>query len=392
MAQHADGKALIDALARLTGADVAASEDLTGAVEQGGNWLLEYRTGGIETPLAITTAEQFSYSAILATYTVANTSDSGSGSLRAAISNANANAGADTIVFNITGAGVHTISLTSAALPNISGTVTIDATTQPGFAGTPLIELDGSGAGAGASGLVLAGGSSGSTVRGLVINSFSASAIRILNSSNNLIAGNFLGTNAAGTATEGNQVGVFITNSSTNNTVGGTSVSDRNIISGNTVDGIQIWGAGTSGNVVQGNYIGLDVTGTLDLGNTNQGVAIFGGATNNTIGGTLADAGNVISGNNQYGVAITQSGTNGNVVQGTASALTRPALPASPTVGKASTSTDRRPVTPSEARLPEQGTPSPTTRWTVWRSARPPVSATGFWATRFFPMVGLGST
>ena len=265
--------------------------------------------------MAISTAEQFSYSAILATYTVTNTNDTGSGSLRAAINSANTNAGADTIVFNIAGAGVHTINLTSA-LPNITGVVTINAATQTGYGGTPLIELNGSGAGAGASGLVLAAGSSGSTVRGLVINSFSASAIRILSSSNNIIAGNFLGTNAAGTATEGNQVGVYITSSSTNNTVGGTSVSDRNIISGNTVDGIQIWGAGTSGNVVQGNYIGLDVTGTLDLGNTNQGVAIFGGATNNTIGGTLADAGNVISGNNQYGVAITQSGTNGNAVQG----------------------------------------------------------------------------
>ncbi len=85
VAQQRSGKALIDALARLTGADVAASEDLTGAADLGGDWDLEYRTGGIETPLAISTAEQFSYSGTLATYTVTNTNDTGAGSLREAI-------------------------------------------------------------------------------------------------------------------------------------------------------------------------------------------------------------------------------------------------------------------------------------------------------------------
>ena len=68
VAEYADGKALVNALSRLTGADVAASENLTGAAAQGGDWNLEYRTGGIDTPLAISTAEQFSYSGILATY------------------------------------------------------------------------------------------------------------------------------------------------------------------------------------------------------------------------------------------------------------------------------------------------------------------------------------
>ena len=103
---------------------------------------------------------------------------------------------------------------------------------------------------------------------------------------------------------------------STNNTIGGTTAADRNIISANTVDGIQIRNAGTASNVVLGNYIGLDVTGTVDLGNTNQGVAIFGSATNNTIGGTAAGARNVLSGNNGEGVRITGAGTTGNVVQG----------------------------------------------------------------------------
>ena len=170
-----------------------------------------------------------------------------------------------------------------------------------------MIELNGAGAGA-AAGLTLAAGSSGSTIKGLADQSLRAGRHPDHASSNNVIAGNFLGTNAAGTAGLGNLVGVSIILGSTNNTIGGTTAADRNIISANTVDGIQIRNAGTSNNVVLGNYIGLDVTGTVDLGNTNQGVAIFGSATNNTIGGTAAGAGNVISGNNGEGVRITGSG------------------------------------------------------------------------------------
>src|SRR6185295_14542127 len=66
----------------------------------------------------------------------------GNCTLRAAIQESNALAGADTINFNIAGAGVHTISVTTQ-LPAITGAVTIDATTQPGYAGKPLIELSG---------------------------------------------------------------------------------------------------------------------------------------------------------------------------------------------------------------------------------------------------------
>ena len=217
-------------------------------------------------------------------------------SLREAITAANNTAnvgGPDRIYFNIAGAGPHTINLGSV-LPDITQAIIIDGTSEPDFAGTPVIELNGAGAGAATSGLILASGSSGSTIRGLVINRFSESAIRILGSSNNTVAGNFLGTNTAGTAALGNQVGVYITLSSTNNTVGGTTAADRNIISGNTVDGVQVFGSGTQGNVVIGNYIGVDVTGTVDLGNTFQGVAIFNQSINNTIGGTAAGAGNVV--------------------------------------------------------------------------------------------------
>jgi hypothetical protein len=123
---------------------------------------------------------------------------------------------------------------------------------------------------AGGNALTLSGAaSSGSTIRGLVINRSPGVAIRILlGSSNNVIAGNFLGTDLTGTVASGNAVCVFIQTS--NNRAGGTTAADRNIISGNTVDGIQINGVGATDNLLQGNYIGLDVTGTAALGNTTR--------------------------------------------------------------------------------------------------------------------------
>ena len=135
--------------------------------------------------------------------------------------------------------------------------------------------------------LELASGASGSTIRGLCINRSPEAAIHVVDSANNVIAGNFLGTDLAGTTTAGfgNIAGVNIHGgASTSNRVGGTAAADRNIISGNTVDGVQIISG--SNNLVQGNYIGTDMTGTLNRGNTNQGVAVFAGASSNTIGGT----------------------------------------------------------------------------------------------------------
>ncbi|HEY6508524.1 MAG TPA: DUF2341 domain-containing protein, partial [Vicinamibacterales bacterium] len=235
-------------------------------------------------------------------------------SLREAIfaTNNTANVGSpDRIYFNIPGGGVQTLNVTSQ-LPFITGAVFIDGTTQTGFAGMPLVELDGQGTVA--EGLYLDTGSGGSTIKGLIINRFTW-AIDIDGSSNNVVVGNFLGTNATGTAAKGNLVGVRV--STSNNTIGGTTAADRNIISGNTLDGVQISGVnGGTGNVVIGNYIGLDVTGTVDLGNASQGVAIYSGAQNNTIGGTTAGVRNVISGNNGEGVRLINAGTTGNVVLG----------------------------------------------------------------------------
>ena len=243
-------------------------------------------------------------------------------SLREAITatNNSANVGSpDRIYFRIGGAaasGVKTIAPAAlGSLPNIIDAVIIDATTQSGFAGSPLIELDGVSAGAVNALTITGAGASGSTIRGFVIDRFAdAAAVRIIDSSNNTVAGNWLGTDETGAAAGANLVGVFIQNGD-DNVVGGTDPADRNVISGNSVDGVQIW-AGSTGNVVLGNYIGTNATGAADLGNTNQGVAIFGAASGNTVGGVAVGAGNVISGNNGEGIVIRGAGTTLNQVLG----------------------------------------------------------------------------
>ena len=86
------------------------------------------------------------------------------------------------------------------------------------------------------------------------------------------------------------------------------------MISGNTNDGVAFIGTGATGNVVAGNYIGTDVTGHAALGNGIDGVLIDAGASDNTIGGTTAAARNIISGNAYAGVEIHDA--NDNVVEG----------------------------------------------------------------------------
>ena len=113
--------------------------------------------GRIETSHAVRPELKSDWQALLNTFVVTNTSDSGAGSLRQAIIDANAVAGLDEIRFNI-GAplvgGAHTISLNSA-LPEITDSVIIDGTTDSDHVNRPIIELDGSSAGLGANGLVI---------------------------------------------------------------------------------------------------------------------------------------------------------------------------------------------------------------------------------------------
>ncbi len=92
-----DGQDLVNSLTLLTGADVAASDDVTGSAKLGGDWELEYGKGEIETAVAVNSATQQSWNGVLATFTVNTTADGGAGSLRQAIIDANANAEADVI-------------------------------------------------------------------------------------------------------------------------------------------------------------------------------------------------------------------------------------------------------------------------------------------------------
>ena len=129
---------------------------------------------------------------------------------------------------------------------------------------------------------------------------------------NNRIEGNFIGTDAAGTAAVPNQgSGIYFAISASENTIGGTFAVMRNIISGNAVDGLDLYGVfgtiivnGPEDNLIEGNYIGTDVSGTVALPNQVSGIQIVGAANHNTIGGKAAGAGNVISGNVVDGIDL----------------------------------------------------------------------------------------
>jgi RHS repeat-associated protein len=219
-----------------------------------------------------------------ATFTVLNTNDSGPDSLRQAILDANATVGKDEIHFNIPGPGVQTISPLSA-LPAITDPVLIDGYTQPGASvntnsvesklglNTVLrIELDGTSAGGSVDGLLLIGGSSGTTIRGLVINRFLRSGIHLVfGSNNNVIEGNLIGTDASGTVDRGNGIGVLMDFNSSSNRFGGTTPAARNVISGNNGSGVSVAGV-VHTNQFLGNLIGTDISGTKDLGNSQSGL------------------------------------------------------------------------------------------------------------------------
>ena len=80
-------------------------------------------------------------------------------------------------------------------------------------------------------------------------------------------------------------------------------------------DGITIWSSTTTGTIVQGNYIGTDVTGTLDWGNSGSGVVVSGGANGTLIGGANANEGNVIA-FNDFGVAVWDWNSDNNAILG----------------------------------------------------------------------------
>lgn len=300
-------------------------------------------------------------------FSVTSTADSGAGTLRQAILDANANGPSrDIIAFSLEG-GAFDVTFTISPLsplPNVEQPIVIDGTTQSGYAGVPNVYIDGSSLGSAVTGLRLLGdnsevrgigitnfqgnglwlfGAGGSRVRGTYVGiapdggaAGNGTGIRIQASnvlvggttpedrnviSGNgsgisvdsdagatVIRGNYVGTSGAGTAAVPNGTGIVLDDSSA--TIGGTMAGARNVISGNST-GILLSNA--VGTVIEGNYIGVDAAGMADVGNTGVGIQLNGNSRLTRIGSP--GAGNVISGNNTHGIVITDSSSE-NLVQG----------------------------------------------------------------------------
>jgi hypothetical protein len=299
------------------------------------------------------------------TFSVNDAGDAGDGvcdsscTLRDAIIGANLTSILDTITFDIT---PNTISVQTLELPPVSQPVVIDGFSDPN---SDRVELDGALAGAGADGFsistadgstikgfvingfagdgvdISSGGTgnhiegnyigtntagtsadpngngvhvqgSGNVIGGStpetrnIISGNSTSGVRIAETTafGNHVEGNYIGTNAAGTSALGNGNGVAITSLAHDNVVGGATAALRNVISGNNQNGVRIFVGATgppTGNLVKGNYIGTNFAGTASLGNLQSGVLVDTSSTSNTIGGSEAGAGNLISGNGSSG-------------------------------------------------------------------------------------------
>jgi len=306
---------------------------------------------------------------------VTNTNDSGAGSLRNAITYSNTQPGTQTISFAIPNVTTGTPALINVptALPALIDSVVIDGSTQSAWDGRPVVEVRGPSNTAFA-GFVLS--ANNITIKGLSITRFlrgvdaspgtfghlidsnhfginrasvsngnavgvywQAASSSIVNNvvsrntngmelrpgaDNNFILGNKVGMGSNGAAGFGNVgVGIALTSVS-NNAIGGTGGSDRNIIVGNTLAGVRIQpvgGGNANGNSIVGNWIGL-LDGINTSGNNNSfSGAIFldasagGTITNTTIGGAAA-ARNVIAGNAGNGIGLYGAGTTATAIRG----------------------------------------------------------------------------
>ncbi|WP_165360523.1 choice-of-anchor Q domain-containing protein [Candidatus Chloroploca sp. Khr17] len=252
---------------------------------------------------------------------VTNANDSGPGSLRQAILEANATPEHETIRFDLPGTGVQTIVLASD-LPRITAPIILDGLSQPGASCAtwpPTLAIEVSGAGGASFGLILDAAASGSTVRGMVINRFAADGI-FAEGGNHVFACNFIGTDATGSLDRGNgQIGIFL-NGSDNNLIGGALASQRNLIAGNDFEQIRV--AAASNNVIQGNYLGTNAAGTASLGANGVAMLVtgsnnlIGGTTGVTPGGACTGACNVIGGYTAYGIDVAAPSGANNRIEG----------------------------------------------------------------------------
>ena len=242
---------------------------------------------------------------------VTNTDDSGPGTLRQALLDANDAPGENLVLFNLPGAGVHTIALDSA-LPEITSPVIVNGWSQPGFTGPPLIEITGATITNRVDGLNLTAGRS--LVRGLILNGF-ATAIRISSNGTNAVQGCFIGTDATGLNISSNSAdGIYI--SCGPNLIGGTTNNSSNVIGGNGGSGIHFDGPTATNNLVRGNFIGTGADGASPLGNGLDGVRLENGATRNSIGTVVGLGPNSIAFNGRNGVTLEATAGTRNAIYG----------------------------------------------------------------------------
>lgn len=228
------------------------------------------------------------YPSATGAWVVTNTNDAGTGSLRFAMEQVRAGDTItfDPVVFDLVNANAETVINVLSALPALAaGNVTIDAQDR-------RVTLNGAAAGA-ADGLLIS--SNANRVHGLTICGFPRSGVRVANgardnilggdrdigkgvngqglrigqngafgihisgagSSGNLVRGCWLGLDASGTAAEPNLSGVLIAEGAAQNVVGGTTEGEANVISGNSYEGITVGGAGSDDNHIKRNYIGV---------------------------------------------------------------------------------------------------------------------------------------
>jgi hypothetical protein len=266
---------------------------------------------------------------------VTNTKESGPGTLRTALyfafdKSTDTPPMPTTVAFQIPisdpgfANNVFTIQPTYLLVAPGAGT-TIDGSTQTAFTGDtnpsgPEVVING--AQSNSLGVFTPGfdlRETGCTIKSLVINGFNENGVLLegTGATGNIVSGCYVGTNETGTTANANSFpGIEIISGANGNIIGGTTAEARNVISGNAQIGVSIHDAGSDSNIIEGNFLGTNAAGTAALPNAAQGVAVFLGAKSNRVGGTTASARNIISGNNLDGIAFFDAGTNGNLVQG----------------------------------------------------------------------------
>ena len=276
------------------------------------------------------------------TFAVTTLSDSGSGSLRAAIASADAASGAATeISFSVSG----TITLASA-LPAITQRVAIDGTTAPGYisGGAPVVEIDYGDN----TGLDFAAGAVGAQLLGVSVVNAGGDGVT-LHAASVTLNDDYIGLGTTGTADANRGAGVYAAAGSSSELIGlnasGDSGTVANVISGNRGPGVELFASDMD--TVVANRIGTNPAGTAAIPNGGDGVWLTRGSSGNEIGGTeFTDAatgqqnnptgskgtvtpvfvipplGNLVSGNSHNGVRIDSHSThntlNGNFIGTTA--------------------------------------------------------------------------